>query len=96
LPTLLLSRAAREDLLAIYVYLAERDRTSADRFIDGVHRRCEQLGRPRDDVRAGARSILFRRWTIFYQPAADRILVLRVVDAARDVSRLNWPEDDAS
>ncbi len=99
---LLLSTAAQNDLLAIEGMLSDRDPAVAGRFIDGVFRRSRQLvdrpflGRLRADVRAEVRSVLFERWIIFYRPDPDAIVILRIVDGSRDISRLEWPDDETS
>ncbi len=99
---LLLSTAAENDLIATHAFLADRDPAIADRFVDGVFRRCGQLidsphlGRPRPDVRADVRSLLFERWVAFYRSDPDAVLILRIVDSSRDLGRLEWPDNESS
>lgn len=93
------SASAREDLLAIEAYLAERNQDTADRFIDDVVARCDRLvqhpwlGRSRSELGEGIRSLVFERWILFYRLDPDLILVLRVVDGARDLTSIGLSSD---
>ena len=90
---------AREDLLAIEGFLAERNPRVADRFIDSVLERCRQLeqfpelGPVRLDMNPEARCLTHKRWLILYRLIPNGVEVVRVVDGARDLGSLFWPEN---
>lgn len=46
------------------------------------------LGRPRDDLRPGTRSLRVKQHTILYLPEKDLVMVLRIVHVRRDIIRL--------
>ncbi len=62
----------------------------ADALVDRLDRQLRLLakepmiGRARDEVAAGLRSIPFGRYVIFYQPIDNDIQVVRVLHGARD------------
>ena len=64
---------------------------SADRFAHGFSRHCEliaanpELGPKRDELREGLRSSVFQSHVIFYRLRGERVEVLRVLRAKRDV-----------
>jgi toxin ParE1/3/4 len=92
---------AREDLLAIEAFLAERSPQLADRFIDSVLERCRQLerfpelGPVRPDINHEARCLTYQRWLILYRLVQGGVGVVRILDGARDPGALFWPEDRA-
>lgn len=82
---------AEADVLEIWDYIAEDSVIDADRW---VHRLDEKLslwatqplmGRTRDELAAGIRSIAFGRYVIFFQPLPDGIDVVRVLHGSRDI-----------
>jgi toxin ParE1/3/4 len=90
---------AREDLLAIEDFLAERSPRVADSFIDSVLERCRQLeqfpelGPVRHNVHPDAHCLVHPRWLILYRLVPRGVEVVRVADGARDLSSLFWPEE---
>ena len=89
-----LSQAADIDLDDIYDYTsrefgdaqAEKYLTSFDAIFQNlcVH---TTLGRKRDDVRKGLKSISNESHTVFYRVLKDRIRIVRVLHGSRDVFR---------
>lgn len=92
-------RPAERDLVDIFVYLGRKSPRAADRFLAAVERTFAQLasrpgvGAPHetDDPDFDAVRVSpvtrFRSYLIFYRATADRLEVLRVLHAARDVDR---------
>jgi toxin ParE1/3/4 len=84
------------DLTSAYSYLADRNPKAADRLLDEVEVTVEllatfpMLGRSRNALRRGVRSIRLRRFPfiVFYRVEDDAVVLLRVVHAARDHKRL--------
>jgi toxin ParE1/3/4 len=90
------TRRAREDLLEIWEWIAPDKPATADRVCDAIKKRCEslrhhpELGRPRPEIGDGARSLVIERWVAFYRIVGDGVQVVRIVDGARDLSKLKW------
>lgn len=97
-PTLLLSLRAEADLVEIGRYIAEDDPERARSFVIELRDFLKKvaarpyIGRSRDDLRNGLRSVPFVGYSymIYYRVLARRegIKVERVLHGARDVSRL--------
>ena len=79
------------DVLDIWDYIAEDDIAAADRWVDQLDTTLASLarqplmGRARDELAEGLRSLPFRRYVIFYLPIDDGIDVVRVLHGARDI-----------
>lgn len=83
------TRQAREDVLAIWEYIAADNEGAADRllrrFDETAQRLLEnpKLGSPQDRFRHGLRCMPVRNYLIFYEPITDGIRILRVLHGAR-------------
>lgn len=86
--------SARDDLAAIRDYISPDDPGAAERFIGMISEQCERLarmpgiGRPRDVLRAGLRSIVVSHYVILYRETPDRVEIVRVVSGYRDMDAL--------
>jgi toxin ParE1/3/4 len=86
-------REAIRDLIEIEAYVADQaDLDIAAAYIDRLEAFCRKLdlfperGTPRDDVRQGLRTIVYRRRvTIAYRIAEQKVLILRVLGPGRDI-----------
>jgi toxin ParE1/3/4 len=93
------TREAREDLLKIWEWIAPENPATADRVYDTIDARCTslrdhpRLGRPRPEIGEGARSLVIERWLALYRIVADGVQVVRIVDGARDLTKLDWPPE---
>jgi toxin ParE1/3/4 len=91
--------AAREDLAAIGRYTLESwGAEKKTRYLAGIRaslerlRRATGIGRVRDEIRPGYRSVASGRHVIFYRETEDRIEVVRVLHQRMDLHRhLNDP-----
>ena len=54
------------------------------------------MGRARDALSAGVRSMPFERYVIFYVPLADGIDIVRVLHSARDIDAVFEPDSPES
>jgi toxin ParE1/3/4 len=87
---------AAADLDDIWEFVASRSSSleTADRLIDTVIERFLLLarfpgiGRRRDDLRSGLRSLPVGQYLVFYRLEGDDVLILRVLHGARDVEAL--------
>jgi toxin ParE1/3/4 len=94
------SRQAREDILYIWQHIATSDLHSADRVLDRIEARCEQLkefprlGPRRPDVFAGARALVIERWLALYRIDEYGPRIVRIVDGAQDPSAIAIAPDE--
>ena len=51
-----------------------------------------RLGRPRDEVRKGLRSVSKERHTVFYKIMKDRVWIVRVLHGSRDIHKFFPPQ----
>lgn len=88
------SPAAESDLNDIWLDIAQESLAAADRFVDSVGQRSEQLsefpelGRLRPEISDTARSLNVGNYLILYRLAARAVEVIRVVHGARDLTAL--------
>lgn len=84
---------AEADILEIWDFIADDSVSEADRWIDRLDEKLRlwatqpTIGRSRDELAPGLRSMPFGRYVVFFTPLADGIDVVRVLQAARDVDR---------
>jgi toxin ParE1/3/4 len=85
---------AREDLIEIWRYVATRNSEAvADRVYEQSCRLLQHhpfLGRARPEIQPEARSIVIERWLALYRVTQDGAQIVRVIDAARDLSAIEW------
>jgi toxin ParE1/3/4 len=85
---------AEEDLIDIWLYIANDDVRAADRLLDEIEGNfsllAEQprLGPARPDIAPALRYLPVRRYLILYREIADGVEIVRVVHGARDVQAL--------
>ena len=88
------SEAAREDLDAIWLYIAQDDPDAADRFIQTLVSRFPMLasmpgmGRLREELSPSLRSFPVGNYVIFYRPMEGGVEIARVLHGARDLPPL--------
>jgi len=93
LPVLRTERAEC-DLADILDYLDQHSPPAAERFATAVDQRCAQLGqlpgigRPREEIAPGLRSIVIERYVLFYRVTTHAVEVLRILHGARDLDRI--------
>ena len=91
----IISTIANRDIEAIADYLAEnRGFETSDRFIKGMTDRLTQLtqfpqmGRSRDEIFLGVRSLLYEKYLIFYTVTDDVVEINRVANGRQDLNQL--------
>jgi toxin ParE1/3/4 len=89
------SPEALADIELIWDYYAENaGAATADRLLRGIDDAVSRLdeypllGRSRDDVRSGLRSILSGPHVIFYRVVEHRAEIVRVLDGRRDIDEI--------
>jgi toxin ParE1/3/4 len=85
---------AEGDLADILDYLDQHSSPAAERFAAAIDRRCGQLalqpeiGRSREELAPGLRSIVIDRYVLFYRVTPIAVEVLRILHGARDLERI--------
>jgi toxin ParE1/3/4 len=84
-------------LLGIWLYIATRNSEAvADRIYDVIEQSClrlrdhPQLGRARPEIHLQARSLVIDRWLAIYRLVDDGAQIVRIVDGARDLAKIDW------
>jgi toxin ParE1/3/4 len=85
-----ISRAAQQDLDAIWCYIGSSDLAAADRWVDNLEERFHVLarqphaGKARPDLAPEVRFLPVGNYLIFYRPAEDGVEIIRIVHGSRD------------
>ena len=90
---LVVSPAAKQDLVEAFLYIAQDNLDAAGR----VHAQLEQafrtilrqpgIGRERNEFGDGIRTLTVGRYVIYYRQATEQLRILRVIHGARDQSK---------
>ena len=90
LPIVRSTRAA-DDLIAIWLHVGSDSEAAADRLLDRIEARWQQLatypysGAPRDDIAPGIRHLIVGEYLILYRVGEDAIEILRVLHGRRNI-----------
>jgi toxin ParE1/3/4 len=82
---------AEEDLIAIWQYVARDSEAAADRLLDRIESRWQQVavypssGPLRDDIAPGVRHLIVGEYLTFYRVSEDAIEILRVLHGRRKI-----------
>jgi toxin ParE1/3/4 len=86
------SADAEDDMLSIWRYGADEwSPAAADDHLREINSSCErllttsELGKARDELLAGVRSILVRPHVVFYRVSANAIEILRILHQREDI-----------
>jgi toxin ParE1/3/4 len=91
MPRVLRRPRANDDIAEIWDFIAEDSLAAADGFVERLDREFRLLasqpmmGRARDELAPGLRSMPFMRYVVFYEPVREGIIVVRVIHSARDI-----------
>ena len=94
MPRILKRPEAENDLDEIWLYIAQDNPQSADRFLDHINEKIEglavfpKMGVSRDDIKDGLRVFPFGNYLIFYFPLSDGVDILRVLHGSMEAERL--------
>jgi toxin ParE1/3/4 len=95
-PKVRFTHRAREDLLDIWLYIDAQNSHVADRVYDRIEKTCQllrdhpQLGSARPEIAEDARALVIERWIALYRLTDDGVQVVRIIDGARDFTKLEW------
>ncbi|MBT3201040.1 MAG: type II toxin-antitoxin system RelE/ParE family toxin [Phycisphaerales bacterium] len=93
-PRALRTDQAEEDLIDIWSYIADDNSDAADRLLDEIDKTCDtladnpKLGRPREELSDGLRSLHVGNYVILYRSGGEGIIVIRVLHGARDLPEM--------
>lgn len=82
---------AEADVLEIWDYIAEDSVFDADRWVDRLDEKLSLwatqplMGRNRDELATGIRSLAFGRYVVLFEPLPNGIDVVRVLHGSRDI-----------
>ena len=82
---------AEEDLVDIWLYIAEDSPQNADNFLDKLHERMDRLadfpeiGVSRPELPGEVKSFPVDRYLLFYRPVESGIELVRVLHASKDI-----------
>lgn len=88
---LVISEKAREDLNDIWQYITLDSMENVDNFVDLIYEKCADLaafpemGRRRDELLPGIRSLPVKRYVVFYRIKEDYIEIARILSAYRNM-----------
>lgn len=91
---LILSRAARSDLIEIWEYIALENERAASRVRREIIARFDKLlrfpemGRRRDELKKGLRSFPVKKYIVFYFIIDDGVKIARVLHGAQDIDTI--------
>ena len=85
---------AETDVIDIWGFMAEDSIAEADRWVDRLDERLQlwatqpMIGRARDELAPGIRSMAFGRYVVFFAPIHDGIDIVRVLHGSRDIDEI--------
>ena len=91
---LILSRAARSDLIEIWEYIAAENPSAANRVHREISERFDKLlqfpemGRRRDELKKGLRSFPVKKYLVFYFIIKEGVKIARVLHGAQDIDSI--------
>lgn len=91
---LIIADQAKDDLVEIWLYIANDSPVAADNFIDHLHEKClslcsaPEIGRIRNEFLPGIRCLPVKRYLIFYRDTGQNIEVARIISSYRDIESL--------
>lgn len=96
---LILSHRAKEDLIEIWEFIADHDELAADRYIDHLRDRAlellhfPELGRARNEIQPGLRSLLARNHLLFYRAESQEVQILRILHGSMDFPNQGFEDE---
>ncbi len=97
--TVIRTDQAKADLREILSYLEERSPPAADDLLEVIEQRCAllglfpKIGRTRDELMPGLRSIAIEKYLLFYRITAETVEVVRILLGSRDIEAIFHGDD---
>ena len=95
-----LTKAAFDDLVEIWSFIAADNELRADEIVRSIKQQYSRLpqypllGRERNDLCKGYRSLSCGKYSIFYKLVGAEVQIMRILHGARDVTRLLTDSND--
>jgi toxin ParE1/3/4 len=92
-PPIIRTDRADEDLITIWLEIAADSPVAADRVLDAIERRWQQLaqhpqsGLARDDIEAGIRHLVVGQYLTLYRILDNGVEIVRVLHGRRNIDR---------
>ncbi|MER8884466.1 type II toxin-antitoxin system RelE/ParE family toxin [Mesorhizobium sp. M0816] len=83
---------AEEDLIAIWLHVAQDSEAAADRLLDRIETRWQQVatypfsGAPREDIAPGIRHLIVGEYLTLYRVSEEAIEIVRVLHGRRKIA----------
>ena len=96
MPRILKRPRAETDLEEIWWHIAQDNPDAADSFLDRIEECCQvlaqfpKMGRSREELHPGVRSLPVGNYLIFYRLIPDGIEVIRVLPGMMDIAAFSW------
>ncbi len=93
MPRIVRTAEAEEDLIGIWLYIAQDNPAAADDTVRSVDEKCSMLaefpkiGKPVPELREEMRRWPVGRYLILYREIPDGVEIVRVIHGARDLKR---------
>ncbi|MGY6215769.1 type II toxin-antitoxin system RelE/ParE family toxin [Methylolobus aquaticus] len=94
MPTITLSQKAKQDLQAIWAYIANDKPRAADQTLDTINERVQlladnpKLGPLRTDIAPDLRYLVINNYLVLYRETAEGVFIVRVLHGARNLSAI--------
>ncbi len=88
------SPEAQDDLIEIWLYIAEDNQVAANRLLDTIDEKLKllsdspQMGQTREELALSLRSFPVGKYLLIYRPIPGGIELARVIHGARDIESL--------
>jgi toxin ParE1/3/4 len=88
---LIIAPEAERDLVDIWQYIAEDNITNANRYLDFINSKLEQLaefpeiGTHRPELTNNVRSFPIERYILFYRIKQNSLEIVRILHSSRDI-----------
>ena len=94
--TLIKSPTSEEDLIDIWLYIAEDQPVNADRLLDRLNEamikltQMPKMGVERSELIKGLRSYPLGKYILYYRIKDNDLEVVRVLSSSRDIDSIDW------
>jgi toxin ParE1/3/4 len=94
--TLIKSPTSEEDLIDIWLYIAEDQPVNADRLLDRLNEamikltEMPKMGVERSELIKGLRSYPLGKYILYYRIKDNDLEVVRVLSSSRDIDSMDW------
>lgn len=99
---IIISQDAAADLRDIGDFIAQDNLDAAISFVERLKRRCNELvpfpgvGRKRDEIKPGYRSVAEGDYVIFYRSTDDdAVEIMRIVNGKRDLGKIAFSDSES-